>query len=535
MPIALVAHISGNSGGTGGFTTSGIDTTGATALVANLCCYGPSGAPALTDSKGNVWHPTSADDNGIVRHILYYCVNPIVGSGHTFSIANVNYSSIEVAAFSGVTGAAPLDSYIVAQGGGGGSLQAGSITPANNNSVIVAGVGFSANGTVSSIDSSFTITDNQAAVSGQCEGGALAYLVQTTAGAVNPQWTFGGALTAHATNIVLIAGSASPPVAPALVAHTAFQFSSTTTSPGIDTTGATLLVVNQTAFNTLGTITDSYGNTWTALTQRNGNGGVLERLYYAENPTVGTGHTFTVTGGNAGTLEVAAFSGTNTSSTFDTQNGAISGSQVNAFQAGSATPAGNNSLVILGIAIQNSASGSSLYGIDQPFAISDTSDPDGSHIGGSLACYVQPVAAAINPWWFLKYTADLAASIAVFKAPAATHFAYRASGEATFEGAAITGKAHSYAYRASGLMTFEGFRSAHRNEYRGSGPLVFAGAAVTRMTMPQFLHYAGSGEILFGGAAITSIGLGSVPRRGKTAATVTQAGSAAAKVTGGKK
>jgi hypothetical protein len=52
---------------------------------------------------------------------------------------------------------------------------------------------------------------------------------------------------------------------------------------------------------------------------------VPERLYYAANPTVGSGHTFSYTGAsNFSSIFVAAFSGVATSSPFDKENGATS-------------------------------------------------------------------------------------------------------------------------------------------------------------------------------------------------------------------
>src|SRR4026209_2389297 len=67
----------------------------------------------------------------------------------------------------------------------------------------------------------------------------------------------------------------------------------TATTAGIDTTGAGLLVAYTAAdFNMDAVVTDSYGNTWTSGSDPGT--GPDTRIFYCITPTVGTGHTFTV-------------------------------------------------------------------------------------------------------------------------------------------------------------------------------------------------------------------------------------------------
>ena len=83
----------------------------------------------------------------------------------------------------------------------------------------------------------------------------------------------------------------------------------------VDTTGATILIAVGVADSGTPSITDSKGNTWNSLTQVGGSFPTYHRcrLYYVENPTVGTGHTFTVAGTNASAC-FAAFDATATTS-----------------------------------------------------------------------------------------------------------------------------------------------------------------------------------------------------------------------------
>jgi hypothetical protein len=82
-------------------TTSSIDTTGATLLVVTIHHYAPN-APSLSDNKSNTWSLAHNQGAGNERTRIYYCFNPTVGSGHTFSnTGTLNYASMSVLAFSG--------------------------------------------------------------------------------------------------------------------------------------------------------------------------------------------------------------------------------------------------------------------------------------------------------------------------------------------------------------------------------------------------------------------------------------------------
>jgi poly(3-hydroxybutyrate) depolymerase len=84
---------------------------------------------------------------------------------------------------------------VVKANGSSGTLATGSVTASVNNELYIAAAGFDQGSAAPSIDSSFTITDTRFYVSGQSEGGSMAYYVQSTAGAINPTWTFSGAFT----------------------------------------------------------------------------------------------------------------------------------------------------------------------------------------------------------------------------------------------------------------------------------------------------------------------------------------------------
>lgn len=188
MTAAYVTHIDIPGGASGG-TSAGVDTTGATLLVVSVSWYGSSARPTLTDSKSNTWVALTEQKFSVAGNVLFYCKNPTAGSGHTFTLSGSSiYSCGQMEAFSGTNTSAPFD---VESGATSSafSLATGSITPTVDGCVIVAGLS-AGDGTAGySIGSGFTVTDAYNHNPSAAEGGAAAYLIQTTAAAVNPTWS----------------------------------------------------------------------------------------------------------------------------------------------------------------------------------------------------------------------------------------------------------------------------------------------------------------------------------------------------------
>jgi hypothetical protein len=182
---SLIAH-TGIDGAGSGVTTSAINTTGANLLVAVCNWYASSGS--VSDSNGNIWTLGFATSGADTQVSIYYVYNPTVGSGHTFTWSAVN-GPITVMAWSG-SASSPADQSAGQNTTGATTVPPGSITPSQNNELVIAGV--DANNNISSIDSGYTITDNESYTSGVSLGGAAAYLIQTTASATNPTFTLSG-------------------------------------------------------------------------------------------------------------------------------------------------------------------------------------------------------------------------------------------------------------------------------------------------------------------------------------------------------
>lgn len=182
------------------------------------------------------------------------------------------------------------------------------------------------------------------------------------------------------------------------------------TSPNIDTTGATFLIANGVADSGVPTISDSKGNTWTAVPTIYGGSFPTfhrQRLFYVENPTVGTGHNFTCSGTNASAC-FAAHDAVAVSSVYDTEIGAQR-LGVSAATGGSIGAASR--LVITGLGAESAAVSATLS------TAGFTLDEAHPHVGGiSYGSYIghKYVSAAEDPSWSLGGTFDVTVANASF-------------------------------------------------------------------------------------------------------------------------
>lgn len=184
-----------------------------------------------------------------------------------------------------------------------------------------------------------------------------------------------------------------------------------------DTTSASLIMLVVTGYNMSGvTPTDSASNTWTGLTYYANAGLRGCKIWYCVNPTTSANHTFTAYQAYGGpAIAAMAFSGTATSSPFDTENGSThDGADISSFQPGSVTPSEDGSLFVCGIAINAAVP---VPSIDQGFTISGMSSGHPDYFHGTIGAgyLIQGAAAARNPTFSWSGVGEPTASIAVFK------------------------------------------------------------------------------------------------------------------------
>jgi hypothetical protein len=191
------------------------------------------------------------------------------------------------------------------------------------------------------------------------------------------------------------------------------------TSGAIDSTGADTLfaaVVRLTGDSV--TLTDAKSNSYGApvRTQADtGGGGLVSIDFYrtATPATVGTGHTFSLSGGTFAAVGAVAWAGGATSSIDDQENSAGGGGGATTLAAGSITPGFPNTLVLAAIVCSDGADPSSING---GFTIAVHLAAGGANFGVGIAYLVQTTATAANPTWTLTSGATYAAAtIANFK------------------------------------------------------------------------------------------------------------------------
>lgn len=193
------------------------------------------------------------------------------------------------------------------------------------------------------------------------------------------------------------------------------------TSSSLNTTGADLLVLGGLADNASYTLTDSKGNSIaTATGATTSIFGITSSIYYVKAPTVGSGHTWTLTGTSGDfAFAVLAFSGSDQTAPLDQTNGTASsfGSTV---QPGSITPGQANELLVT---FCIDGDDTNAFSVDSGFTIADQLlQVNGGHKGLAIAYQIQTTATARNPTWTLGSGNLFGADIASFKLASAPSF-----------------------------------------------------------------------------------------------------------------
>jgi hypothetical protein len=225
------------------------------------------------------------------------------------------------------------------------------------------------------------------------------------------------------------------------------------TSGSFDTTGANFIVVSlATGNNATGdfTLTDSKSNTWTALTKSAANH--QQRLYYAYNATVGTGHTFSITGtDNFPSLCIAWFSGVKATDPYDGTTVVDNQGFATSVQVGALTPTVDNCLVVTGLRHANINSNASINGGFTK--TTSTDNADFGHDNGSMAYLIQTTAASAHPTWTMADDRTLEATIAAFQVAGGGATATPATVALTMTQPAVTASAVSTASPAATALT----------------------------------------------------------------------------------
>lgn len=199
--IAFIASAVGY-GDANSATSSGINTTGATLLVAMKVWYSGAAEPSFTDSKSNSWSSdittTQAGDMSLK---IYYSTPSSVGSGHTVSCSGSGvYCSVGLMGFSGTATSSPADStnYAGDHAGSVNTRSAGNLTPSAPDYLFTYALAFAATDTLT-FDPVDTGPGGGIASQTTYSGGnayrlAISYGIQSGGPtARNPAWSWAGA------------------------------------------------------------------------------------------------------------------------------------------------------------------------------------------------------------------------------------------------------------------------------------------------------------------------------------------------------
>lgn len=187
MAWTLVTPVVTASSGTAPFTSGSATTTGADVIVVGIS-GNANGAPTVTDNKGNTYTPAQTQTgSGGSQAWIFYCHNPVVGAGHTWT-TNVAGATMNIAAFaSGLAGTLYVDTTSSHFAASGTSIQAGSVTPQQTGELIVTEFLYGTTQTTT-IDSGFATPVGHITSSGVFWGGWFSWLSDAANTAINPKW-----------------------------------------------------------------------------------------------------------------------------------------------------------------------------------------------------------------------------------------------------------------------------------------------------------------------------------------------------------
>ncbi len=175
-------------------TTTPVDTSGLgiDLIILTASWYiGVTFSPAISDSKGNTWTSAIQGDDGVSNRTgIFFCLNPTVGAGHTFQIDGTDI--FPLITYLAVSGSAnlPADQTNFALASAVTSLQLGSITPTENDELVVTSICNAGDGINFSINESYIAHWVNDFVGSSTVGGGAAHKIQTSAILTEPTWSW---------------------------------------------------------------------------------------------------------------------------------------------------------------------------------------------------------------------------------------------------------------------------------------------------------------------------------------------------------
>ncbi len=192
-PVFINSITQGIPGITGG-TTSMVNMAGASFCEVSVSWFDGGFPPVLTSTPSNTWVPDISKGTGASFTLdHYHAYSPSVSSTMTFTITSAanTFPSVTARCFSGTIGSTVDQTNGVNSVSASSPQQTGSVTPSSDHEIIITSI---QDGGASgyAINSGFTTPEFVGISGGQYIGIASSYLIQSTAAAVNPSWSWTG-------------------------------------------------------------------------------------------------------------------------------------------------------------------------------------------------------------------------------------------------------------------------------------------------------------------------------------------------------
>lgn len=202
--FAVLGHNAYSPNGGSATTPWTLNTTGAGTIIIYAGDYIGYLPTSFSDSAGNTYSAGTAYGSNQGGRFFYKNA-PTTGSSVSFT---ANFSGGDTRGFYGMlvlSGgiASPLDQQngSADDSSGSNTRQPGSVTPTNDNQIVVTGIFCYQAGAAPTISSPYTVTD-AVALSGHIGMGGMAYSIQTSATATNPTWTSVGIGGTTVTSVI---------------------------------------------------------------------------------------------------------------------------------------------------------------------------------------------------------------------------------------------------------------------------------------------------------------------------------------------
>lgn len=221
---SVILVVSSASSSANGMTTSAQNASGGSLNVVSVEDYtgGGSGIGTVTDSNSNIYTATTSVNAANHRTTMFYSNNATDTNGMTFTFTCQGGGCFPVMQVFVATNTATSNVVYTSTGNTVSpsdlAILPGSVTPGSNGSLIITGLSLTTDVVGVAIDSSFNATLTTG-VGGASFPGAGAYFVQSTAGVLNPNWSWSNTQVPTSVIIVFNPGSGGGGGGTPLVSH----------------------------------------------------------------------------------------------------------------------------------------------------------------------------------------------------------------------------------------------------------------------------------------------------------------------------